>query len=205
MKVIAINGSPKAKGNTYSALNLVSEGLKKENIETEIIHVGHLELKGCVACGRCSDGHCQYSDETFREIVEKVYAADGLLLGSPVYYSAISGNMKCFLDRLFFPNRGRLRHKIASSIAVLRRSGGVATFDQLNHYFLISEMLIAPSFYWNVIHGGSPGEVLQDGEGVALLKNMAQNMAWMLKMKEYSKDAVPAPEALEKVRTNFIR
>ncbi len=205
MKVIAINGSPKPRGNTYLSLSTVCEELEKRNIETEIIHVGNMELRGCISCGRCKEGQCVYMDDNLQSIVEKVYDADGLILGSPVYYSGISGTMKSFLDRLFYPSHGRLRLKVGASIAVLRRSGGVSTFDQLNHYFLISEMMVAPSFYWNVIHGGAPGEVIQDEEGISVLKNLANNMAWMLNIKEYAKDAFPVPEPEKRVWTNFIR
>jgi multimeric flavodoxin WrbA len=205
MKVIAINGSPKPKGNTYIALKTVCEELEAQGIETEILHVGNMDIKGCIGCGRCNEGHCVFSDETLRSIVEKVHAADGLLLGSPVYYASMAGTMKSFLDRLFFPNRGMLRLKVGASIAVPRRSGGVTTFDQLNNYFLISEMMITPSYYWNVIHGGAPGEVTRDGEGMSVLKNLANNMAWMIKVKEYSKDVLPVPEMKPREWTNFIR
>lgn len=205
MKVIAINGSPKPKGNTYLSLKTVCDELERHNIETEIIHVGNMELKGCISCQRCHEGHCHFSDDAFRQIVDKVHAADGLIIGSPVYYASINGTMKSFLDQLFYPNEGRMRLKVGASIAVLRRSGGVTTFDQLNNYFLISEMMIAPSYYWNVIHGGAPGEVLQDAEGVCVLKNLANNMSWMLKMKEYSKEAIPEPAPVDRVWTNFIR
>lgn len=205
MKVIAINGSPKPKGNTYTALKLVCDELESQGIETEILHVGNMEIKGCIGCGRCKEGHCVFSDENFRNIVDKVHAADGLLLGSPVYYASIAGTMKSFLDRLFFPNNGRMRLKVGASVAVLRRSGGVTTFDQLNNYFLISEMMIAPSYYWNVIHGGAPGEVMQDDEGVSVMKNLGNNMAWMLKVKEFSKDSLPVPEPIPREWTNFIR
>jgi multimeric flavodoxin WrbA len=205
MKVLAINGSPKPKGNTYLALKTVCDELEKQNIETEIIHVGNMDIKGCISCSRCSEGYCHFADEKFREIVDKAYAADGLLLGSPVYYASISGTMKSFLDRLFYANGGRMRLKVGASLAVLRRSGGVTTFDQLNNYFLISEMMVAPSYYWNVIHGAAPGEVLQDAEGLCVLKNLANNMGWMLHMKEYSKDAYPIPAPADRVRTNFIR
>lgn len=205
MKVIAINGSPKPNGNTYLALKIVCDELEKQNIETEIIHIGNMNMKGCISCNQCSGGHCRFSDDKLREIVNKVYAADGLLLGSPVYYAGIAGTMKCFLDRLFYPNQGRMRLKIGASIAVPRRSGGVATFDQLNNYFLISEMIIAPSYYWNVIHGRTPGEISQDEEGICVLNNLANIMAWMISMKEYSKNALPAPSSLERTTTNFIR
>ncbi len=205
MKVIAINGSPKPMGNTYTALKTVCDELELQGIETEILHIGNMNITGCIGCGRCSKGHCVFSDDSLRSIVEKVYAADGLLLGSPVYYASIAGTMKSFLDRLFFPNRGRLRLKIGASIAVPRRSGGITTFDQLNNYFLISEMMITPSYYWNVIHGSAPGEVTQDGEGMSVLRNLANNMAWMIKIKEYCKEALPTPEQAPREWTNFIR
>lgn len=205
MKVIAINGSPKPKGNTYLSLKTVCDELALQNIETEIIHVGNTELKGCISCGQCKDGYCRFSDEKMREIVDKIYSADGLLIGSPVYYSGIAGTLKCFLDRLFYPSKGRLRLKVGASIVVLRRSGGVSTFDQLNHYFLISDMMIAPSNYWNVVHGALPGEVLKDEEGISVMKDLASNMAWMLQIKDYSKDACPIPAPTPRSRTNFIR
>ncbi len=205
MKVIAINGSPKPKGNTYMALKTVCDELENQGIETEILHVGNMEIKGCIGCGRCKEGQCVFSDEQLRGIVDKVHAADGLLLGSPVYYAGIAGTMKSFLDRLFFPNRGELRLKVGASIAVPRRSGGVTTFDQLNNYFLISEMMITPSYYWNVIHGGTPGEVTQDNEGMSVLRNLANNMAWMIKVKDYCKDTIPVPDPVPREWTNFIR
>lgn len=205
MKVIAINGSPKPQGNTFHALKTVCDELTRQNIETEIIHVGNKELKGCISCNQCSEYHCKFSDDNFREIVNKIYDADGLILGSPVYYSGIAGTMKAFLDRLFYPSKGRMRLKVGASVAVLRRSGGVTTFDQLNNYFLISEMMIAPSYYWNAIHGAAPGEVLQDDEGISVLKNLANNMAWMLKLKEYGKEAYPLPDPVDRQITNFIR
>lgn len=205
MKVIAINGSPRANGNTFHALETICTELNTYEVETEIIHIGNQSLKGCMSCNQCKDGHCIFSDDNFKSIVEKIYAADGLILGSPVYYSAIAGSMKCFLDRLFYPNRGRLRHKVGASVAVPRRSGGVNTFDQLNNYFLISEMIIAPSYYWNVIHGGKPGEVMEDAEGISVMKNLAQNMNWLLQMKEYSKDSITPPTAYKRSWTNFIR
>ncbi len=205
MKVIAINGSPKPKGNTYTALKTVCDELEISGIETEIIHVGNMEIKGCISCGRCKNGYCVFSDEELRSLVDRIYAADGLILGSPVYYASIAGTMKSFLDRLFYPNGGRLRLKVGASIAVPRRSGGITTFDQLNNYFLISEMLIAPSYYWNVIHGGAPGEVTQDDEGMSVLRNLANNMSWMLKIKDYGKATLPEPDPVPRKWTNFIR
>jgi multimeric flavodoxin WrbA len=205
MKVIAINGSPNQKGNTYLALKTVCDELEKKNIKTEILTIGNKNIKGCIACGRCKDGHCIFYDDTLTGIADKIFAADGLLLGSPVYYAGISGTMKSFLDRLFFASQDRLRLKIGAAVAVSRRSGEVAVFDQLNHYFLISEMLVAPSYYWNVIHGGAPGEIYQDEEGISILKNLANNMAWMLQMKDFSKDSIPIPESYPRAWTNFVR
>ena len=205
MKVIAINGSPKPKGNTYLSLKTVCDELETQNIETEIIHIGHKDLKGCIGCNRCKDGQCVYNDDSMKEIVNKILAADGLLLGSPVYYSAIAGTMKCFLDRLFYASHSKMRLKVGAGIVVCRRSGGVETFDQLSHYFLISEMMMAPSYYWNVIHGGAPGEISQDEEGMSILKNLGNNMGWMLKMREYSNAALPAPDAVQRSWANFVR
>lgn len=205
MKVIALNGSPKPKGNTYLSLKTVCDALNAQYIETEIIHIGNMDIKGCISCNQCKDGYCRFADDKMQEIINKIYAADGLLLGSPVYYSGIAGTMKCFLDRLFYANRGRMRLKIGAAVAVLRRSGGVATFDQLNHYFLISEMMVAPSYYWNAVHGSAPGEVLEDAEGISVLNNLANNMAWMIKMKEYSKEVLPVPSPVKRSITNFIR
>ncbi len=205
MKVIALNGSPKPKGNTWHTLHTVCEALQREGIETELLHVGNMDIKGCIACGRCKDGYCVHSDEKLKAIIDRIYAADALILGSPVYYAGIAGGFKSFLDRLFYASHGRLRLKVGASIAIPRRSGGMTTFNELNHYFLISEMLIVPSYYWNVIHGGAPGEVLSDKEGMSVLNNLAQNMAWMLKLKEATKESLPLPEPYPREWMNFIR
>ncbi len=205
MKVIALNGSPKPKGNTWHALHTVCDALHKEDIETEILHVGNLDIKGCISCNRCKEGYCVHSDEELKKIIDLIYAADGIVLGSPVYYAGIAGTFKSFLDRLFYASHGRLRLKVGASIAIPRRSGGVTTFDQLNNYFLISEMLIAPSYYWNVIHGGTPGEISSDTEGMSVLNNLAQNFAWMLKMKEATKECLPLPSPYPRKWMNFIR
>ncbi len=205
MKVIALNGSPKPKGNTWNTLRTVCDVLNKNDIETEILHVGNMEIRGCIACGRCKEGYCVHSDEVLKEIVDKIYAADGLILGSPVYYAGISGTFKSFLDRLFYASHGKMRLKVGASIAIPRRSGGMTTFDQLNNFFLISEMLIAPSYYWNVIHGGRPGEVLEDTEGMAVLNNLGQNMTWMLQMREATRDTLPHPAPYPRAWMNFIR
>lgn len=205
MKVVAINGSPKHKGNTYYSLNIVCEELEKECVSTKILHVGNMKLKDCISCNRCKEGFCVHNDDMLMKIIDEIYEADGLLLGSPVYYCGISGTLKNFLDRLFYAEDGRMRHKVGAAIASPRRSGGIPAFDQMNHYFNISEMLIAPTYYWNVIHGSSPGQVLEDSEGVSILRNLARNMTWLIKMKEATKDSLPPPNSYPRSWTNFIR
>lgn len=205
MRIVAINGSPKPKGNTYYALKTVCDELEQEGLVTKILSVGSMEIKGCISCNRCKDGYCIHNDEILNDMIDEIYEADGIIIGSPVYYSGISGTLKCFLDRLFYASNGHMRHKVATGITIPRRSGGMPALDQLNYYFLISEMIIVSSYYWNVIHGGSPKEVLVDAEGISVLKNLARNMSWMVKMKEETKNSLPAPSAYPRSWTNFIR
>jgi multimeric flavodoxin WrbA len=206
MKVIAVNGSPHEKGNTYTALCIAKQELEAQGIEVEVLQLGKLEFAGCRGCGACSKtGQCVFADDVFNEMCAKFYEADGVILGSPVYYASMNGTLKCFLDRCFYQSKGRMRHKVAAAIAVSRRAGDMTTLDDLQKYFLISEMVIAPSYYWNVIHGAKPGEVLEDKEGVSVVANMARNMAWLLKMKEATKDTVEVPEKYPREWTNFIR
>jgi len=207
MKVIALNGSPNREGNTFLALQAACRRLEECGIETEILQVGSLPPMMCHACGACGKiGRCAHMSAEALAMTEKIYAADGVLVGSPVYYASMAGGLKGFLDCLFFQAHGRMRHKVGASVAVLRRSGGISTFDEINRYFLISEMLIAPSYYWNVVHGCTPGEVLQDAEGLSILQNLAQNMAWMLQMKAQTAETLPPPAPFRPHHsTNFIR
>lgn len=208
MKVVAINGSPKAEGNTYHALKTITEQLEKEGIETEIIHIGNKNIRGCLACGGCAankNEKCVINDEV-NEIIQKMKNADGMIIGSPVYYASIAGTMKSFLDRAFYvagANGGLFRHKVGASVAIARRSGETATFDHLNHYFTIAEMFVTPSNYWNVAHGQKPGEVLKDEEGLQIMRVLGKNMAFLIKSVEKNKNELPEKEA--KVMTNFIR
>lgn len=208
MHVIAINGSPKAEGNTYHALKIVADQLEKEGVTTEIIHIGNKNIRGCLACGGCAqnkDEKCVINDEV-NDIIQKIKASDGIIIGSPTYYASIAGTMKCFLDRTFYTasaNGGLFRHKVGASVVAVRRSGEVATFDHLNHYFTLGEMFIASSNYWNVIHGRLPGEVLQDEEGVQIMRVLGKNMAFLLKTIEMNKHNLPEKEV--KIMTNFIR
>lgn len=209
MKVIAINGSPKSSGNTAHAIELVAKELKNEGIETEVIQVGNRVFRGCMACGMCAknrDEKCVF-DDGINEIIQKMKNADGIILGSPVHYSAVGGTMKSFLDRAFYVagvNGGLFRHKVGTSIVAVRRSGGLPTFNQLNNFLNYSEMLMPTSNYWNVIHGRAPGEVLQDEEGMQIMRVLGKNMAWLLKLKENGKD-IPVPEKENKIFTSFVR
>lgn len=211
MKVVAFNGSPNKEGNTYHAIKLVADELAKEGIETEIVHVGNKAIRGCIACYQCAknqDEKCAINNDEVNEYVQKMKEADGIILGSPVHYSGVGGTLKSFMDRAFFVagvNGGLLRHKVGAAVVAVRRSGGVTTFDQLNHFLNYSEMLLPTSNYWNVIHGRTPGEALQDGEGVQIMSVLGRNMSWLLKLVQNGKGVVPEPEQETKVFTNFIR
>jgi len=211
MKVIAFNGSPKSKGNTYHALKIVMEELEKEGIEAEIVHVGNKSIRGCLACNKCAvnkDEKCIQSKDPVNEWIAKMKEADGILLGSPVYFASMAGTMKSFLDRAFYvngANKGLFRHKVGASVVAVRRSGGLPTFNALNNYLSYAEMLIPSSNYWNVIHGAKPGEVEQDEEGVQIMQVLGRNMAWLMKLVENGKGNIPAPEAAKKRYMNFIR
>ena len=211
MKVVAINGSPHKEGNTFHALNMVGTELIAAGIEFEIIHIGHKEIHGCMACNNCSknrDEKCSIKKDDLNDWIQKLKNADGILIGSPVYYAGIPGTMKCFLDRVFYvagSNGNLFRHKVGAVVVAVRRSGGTATFDSLNHYLLYSEMILATSSYWNVIHGTSPGEVENDEEGVQIMHTLGKNMAWLLKMKDATSTTIEEPKKDRKVMTNFIR
>ncbi|HBV99414.1 MAG: FMN reductase [Peptococcaceae bacterium BICA1-7] len=211
MKVVAFNGSPNKEGNTYHAIKIVLDELEKEGINTEVIHVGNKSIRGCIACNKCAknrDEKCMYPGDEVNEWIQKMKEADGIIIGSPVHYSSIGATLKAFLDRAFYVtsnNNGMLRHKVGAAVVAVRRSGGVPTLDQLNHYISYSEMLIPTSNYWNVIHGTRPGEALQDEEGVQIMRVLGKNMAWLMKLVENGKGSVKEPERERKMYTNFIR
>jgi multimeric flavodoxin WrbA len=211
MKVVAINGSPKADGNTYHALKIITEELENQGISTEIIQIGAKNIRGCTACLSCfknKNEKCIINDEV-NEVIQKMKEADGIIISSPVYYASIAGTMKSFLDRAFYvasANGGLFRHKVGASVAVARRSGEVAVFDHLNHYLTVSEMFIASSNYWNVIHGKEPGEVLKDEEGAQTMRVLAKNIAFLIKLLNNNNyTSLPLPEKEVKIRTNFIQ
>lgn len=211
MKVVAFNGSPKKEGNTYHAIKIVTKELEKENIDIEIIHVGNKSIRGCTACGQCiknKNEKCVLQGDEVNEWIQKMKEADGIILGSPVYYSSISGTMKAFLDRSFYVtgvNDSILRHKVGASVVAVRRSGGLTTFNELNNYINYSEMIMPNSNYWNVIHGTKPGEALKDEEGIQIMRVLGKNMAWCLKLIENGKGMVDEPKREDKIFTNFIR
>lgn len=211
MKVVMFNGSPNKEGNTYHALRIVANELEKEGLETEIIHVGNKTIRGCIACGYCTknkNGKCVITTDPVNEWVEKMIDADGIILGSPVHYSAIAGTMKSFLDRAFRvaeANDSMLRLKAGAAVVAVRRAGGIPTFDQLNNYINHSEMIIPTSNYWNVINGRLPGEVLQDEEGNQIMRILGKNMAWLIKLIENGKESIEKPRLEEKIFTNFIK
>jgi len=175
---------------------------------TEIIHIGNKNIRGCIACGGCAKNQnekCVFDDEV-NESIQKMKDADGIIIGSPTYYASIAGTMKCFLDRAFYTasaNGGLFRHKVGASVVAVRRSGEVAVYDHLNHYFTIGEMFLASSSYWSVIHGRLPGEALQDEEGVQTMKVLGKNMAFL--MESIAKNSQNLPEKEAKIMTNFIR
>lgn len=211
MKVIAFNGSPRENGNTYHALKIVGEELEKEGIEFELLHIGNQTIRGCIACMGCvknQNERCVIATDNMNEWIQKMKEADGILLGSPVHYSGIAGTMKSFLDRAFFVtsvNQSMLRNKVGASVVAVRRSGGVATFDSLNHYITYSEMIMPTSNYWNVTHGLQPGEAQNDEEGNQIMRVLGKNMAWLMKVLAAGKAKVPEVAREEKTFTNFIR
>ncbi len=206
MKVVAVNGSPRKNGNTATALSAMKEIFAAQNIDFEILEIGGKEIRGCTACGTCfKTGQCVLNDDTFDSYVETLKNADGIVLAAPIYYANIAGTMKSFLDRVFYSAGKHFYHKVGGAFATVRRTGGIAGFDTLTHYMSITEMLIAPMPYWGVVHGTKPGDVTQDEEGLYIVQRMAENMAWLLQMKEQTKDTVPPPAQNKKPTTSFIR
>ncbi|GAB6184402.1 flavodoxin family protein [Thermodesulfovibrio hydrogeniphilus] len=210
LKVVAFNGSPRKNGNTYHTLKMVAEELEKENIKVEIIQAGSKNIRGCIACYKCAQNkneRCAIDDDV-NSWIQKIKKADGVILGSPVYFSGIAGTFKCFLDRAFLVssvNGSLFRHKVGVAVVADRRSGGVSTFDQLLHYLHYAEMIVPSSNYWNVIFGRNPGEVLKDEEGMQIMRILGKNMAWTLKLVENGKDKVISPEKEDKIFFSFIR
>ena len=206
MNVLLINGSPNKNGCTYTALCEVKGQLDKQDIETNIFHIGNKPIRGCLNCGKCTEsGYCTFNDDLVNECIDLAKKADGIVIGSPVYYAAPNGALCAFLDRMFFNKSTGYAYKPAAAIVNCRRGGASAAFDRLNKYFTISSMPIVSSQYWNSTHGFTPEEVKQDLEGLQTMRTLGKNMAWLLRCIDASKDIVPYPEKEELIRTNFIR
>ncbi len=209
MKVLLINGSPKAQGCTYTALSEITKELEKENIEIEIFHLGNKPIRGCTACGGChrnGDSKCVFNDDVVNTFLEKAKKADGFIFGSPVHYAAPSGAITSFLDRVFFAGGSIFQLKPGAAIVSCRRGGSTSAFDQLNKYLTIANMPVVSSQYWNMVHGNTPEEVKQDLEGMQTMRVLGRNMAWLLKSIEAGKKAgISLPEKEPRVATNFIR
>lgn len=203
-----LNGSPRIHGNTDRALNIIGEQLAKEGIEYEIFQMGGAPVRDCIGCGMCrpNAGKCIFDDDKVNEFIEKAKTADGFIFGTPVYFAHPTGRILSLLDRAFYAGGEFFTFKPGASVTVARRAGTTASYDVMNKYFGIRQMPIIGSTYWNCIHGQAPGEVDGDPEGLQTLRNLARNMAWMLKNIEVGKQAgIPLPQSENSVRTNFIR
>lgn len=206
MKVLMLNGSAKANGNTYTALLEVGKQLEKEGISYEIVQIGAKPIRDCIGCGKCNENGCVFTDDEVNAFVAKAREADGFVFGTPVYYAHPSGRILSFLDRVFYSSSQVFRFKPGASVAVARRGGTTASFDCLNKYFGISQMPVAGSTYWNQVHGRVPGEATLDEEGLQTMRNLARNLAWMMKCFEAGREkGIGLPEMERGVMTNFIR
>lgn len=205
MKVLMLNGSPRANGNTARALEEMKRVFEEGGAEVEIIQVGNKPVRGCIACGKCAEkGSCVFED-LVNETAPKFESCNGLVIASPVYYASANGSLVAFLDRLFYSSHFDKRMKVGASVAVARRAGTTATFDQLNKYFTICGMPVASSDYWNEVHGRAPGEAEADAEGMQTLRTLARNMMFLMKSIALGQERFGLPEREARVFTNFIR
>ena len=205
MKVLMLNGSPRAGGNTATALREMEQVFQAEGVETEIVQVGSQQVRGCVACGGCAKlGRCVY-DDAVNQLAPKFEACDGLVVGSPVYYASANATLVALLTRLFYSTPFDKSMKVGASVVAARRGGLSATFDELNKFFTISGMPVASSQYWNSVHGRLPGEAAQDAEGLQTMRTLAKNMAFLMKSIALGKEAYGLPEKEAFQRTDFIR
>ena len=205
MKVLILNGSPRANGNTTLALAEMEKVFREEGIEVETVNVGGKDIRGCIACGKCRElGKCVFND-TVNELAPKFAECDGLVVGSPVYYASANATLVACLQRLFYSASCNKTMKVGASVAVARRGGTSSTFDELNKFFTISGMPVASSQYWNSVHGAAPGEAAKDAEGLQTMRTLARNMAFLMKSIALGKEKFGLPEKESPARTNFIR
>ena len=208
MKAIIITGSPRKNGNSNIVAERFAAQLAEHGIGSEVLQIGSMDIKGCKGCWACADNPgCVQKDDAFRDAAAKVYDADGIFVVAPVFYDSIPGQLKSFLDRLFFQDRsgGGMRGKVGAASVVLRRSGGVSALDNILHYMMCAGMIIAASEGESMVFGMEKGEALKDLEGLDIIDNLADNMAWIMKMKEATADTVPKPELKDRAQMNFIR
>lgn len=207
MKVLLINGSPNKNGCTNAALSIVADELKKQGVETELVWLGNGAVRGCIGCGGCANGNgCVFNDDPLNAIGEKAKSADGYVFGAPVHYASPNGATIAILDRLFYAYGKHMQFKPAASVVSARRAGTTASYDALNKYIGINNMLQVPSTYWNMVHGNKAEDVLKDEEGVTIMRAIGSNMAWLLKLLDKAKGTdLEKPVIIPKARTNFIR
>ena len=202
-KVLLINGSPKSNGCTFTTLNEMIKVFEENGIETELIHIGQKDIRGCIACRRCrQDGKCVF-DDIVNEVAKKFEASDGIVVGSPVYFASPNGTLISFLDRLFFSTPFSKHFKVGASVVNARRGGNTASYDVLNKYFTISGMPVASSTYWNMTHGFTPEDVKKDAEGLQTMRNLARNMSFMIKAFKDAKEKYGLPEVETSSFTSF--
>ncbi len=205
MKVLMINGSPQADGNTARAIAEMKKIFDAEGVETDVMQVGNKAIRGCIGCRRCADlGRCVFDDEV-NVAAEKLKAADGLVIASPVYYANPNGTLVSFLDRLFFSRNFDVTMKVAASVAIARRGGAASTFDALNKFITYGGFAVATSQYWNIAYGRTPGQVEQDEEGMLIMRTLARNMVFLMKSIALGKEKYGLPEKEPGVWTHFIR
>lgn len=205
LKVLILNGSPRVNGNTAVAIHEMEEIFAQNKVEVETVQVGNLDVRGCIACGSCSEkGKCVF-DDIVNELAPKFEAADGLVVASPVYYASANATLIACLDRLFYSTRFDKTMKVGASVVCARRGGCSATYDELNKYFTITNMPIAPSQYWNSIHGREKGEAVQDEEGKQTMRTLARNMVFLMRSIALGKEKFGLPDKETKIATHFIR
>lgn len=204
MKVLMLNGSPNKDGNTATALKEMEKVFTKNGVETEIIQIGNKDIRGCVACHSCAQtGKCAFND-VVNEVAAKFEVADGLVVGSPVYFASANATLVALLQRMFYSTHFDKRFKVGASVVCARRGGCSSSFDELNKFFTICGMAVASSQYWNSIHGRVPGDAEKDGEGLQTMRALAENMTYLMKSIELGKKKMPLPEAEKRISTNFI-
>ncbi len=205
MKVLILNGSPRKNGNTALALAEVKKTFIEEGIEVEYFDVGHLAVRGCIACGRCGELERCVFDDIVNTLAPIFYECDGLVVGSPVYYASANATLIALLDRLFYSTPFTKEFKVGFAVTVARRGGTSATFDELNKYFTISGMPVVSGQYWNSVHGMLPGEAVRDEEGMQNMRTLARNAAFLMKSIRLGKEAYGLPVREARARTNFIK